>query len=193
MTPTTRLNNTDNCLTGASLTSKPYTETKLPLTCQVCRVWRTECCPAYPQCCRSWSSQASPHPPEIILDYQPTVQTIPVKQFLKPLPANKRQIRPTKFQDFPAKYRQTNNLELQTLLSPPLKYRTAQELCFCLHHLSDDQVKAWGLQMMDHQPKHHLIHMHALPFGRIYTQRLGPATYHIKIKTQEKRNQITQY
>ena len=134
VTTTTRLNNTGNCLTGASLTSKLYTETIFPLTCQVCRVWRTECCPAYPQCCRSWSSQASPHPPEIVLDYQPTVLPMPVKHFLKPLPANKRQIRPTKFQDFTAKYRQASNPELQTLLSPPLKYQTAQELCFCLHH-----------------------------------------------------------
>ena len=34
-----------------------------------------------------------------------TVSTEPrrVEQFLKPLPANKRQIRPTKFQDFTAK------------------------------------------------------------------------------------------
>ena len=54
--------------------------------------------------------------------------TVPVQQFLKTLPANKRQIRPTKFLDFTAKkhYRQTDSLELQTLeLSPRLKYCAA--------------------------------------------------------------------
>ena len=76
-------------------------------------------------------------------------------------------------------YRQTSNLELQTFLSPPLKYWTAQELIFCPHHdwLEPPQwrpgegPRAWGLQMTDHHPKHHLTSVCTLPSHRIIKGR----------------------
>ena len=102
-------------------------------------------------------------------------------------------------------YGQTNNTKLQTLLSPSLKKRTAQELFsflfslffffffFCPHHhrLEPPQWRpsegphTWGLKATDRRPKHHLIYTSALPFPSHLYLKLGPATYHIKkIKSQ---------
>ena len=78
--------------------------------------------------------------------------------------------------------RQTTSLELQTLPGPLLKYWTAQELCPHPHRLEPPRwwpgegPHAWGLQMTDCHPKHHLTHMHTLPSHHIYT-RAGTAQW----------------
>ena len=64
---------------------------------------------------------------------------MPVKPFLKPLPANKRQIRPTKFQDFTAKNITDRKA---TLNSRPFLVPHSNTEQHNWNHLSDDQVKA---------------------------------------------------
>ena len=114
---------------------------------------------------------------------------LPAEQFLKPLPANKRQIRPTKFHDFTLTLSQWEHYKFidrqatlnsrPFLLSSPFKHWTTLELFFVhittdWNHLSDNQVKpegphTWGLKAMEHHPKHHLIYTHTLLSCLIYT------------------------
>ena len=77
------------------------------------------------------------------------VPAMPVEQFLKPLSTSKRQISPTKFQDFTAKNiidRQTT-LNSRAVLVPHSNTEPHKNSFFVRtttdwNHLSDDQVKA---------------------------------------------------
>ena len=83
------------------------------------------------------------------------------------LSANKRQIRPTKFQDFTAK----NITDWQAAFLIPHSNTEQHKNSLLVrdtidwNHLIDDQMKApnaWGLQTTDRHPKHQLTHMRAL-------------------------------
>ena len=125
------------------------------------------------------------------------VPAMPDKQFLKPLPlpANKRQIRSTKFQDFKAKNiiliaRQAtlhskpflvphsntvnNTRTLLFLSAPPLIGTTSVTIKWRLPHLrtsSDGSPPKAPSDLQRHTPLPSHLDL-----------KLGPATYHIKIK-----------
>ena len=121
------------------------------------------------------------------------VPAMPVEQFLKPFPANKRQIRPTKFQDFTAKNildRQgtlnsrpflvphsntvNNTRTLLFLSAPPLIGTTSVTIKWRLPHLrtsSDGSPPKAPSDLQRHTPLPSHLDL-----------KLGPATYHIKIK-----------
>ena len=71
-------------------------------------------------------------------------------------------------------YRNSHGTKAQTLLSPSLKNQTVPEL-FVHHQLESPQWRPGegsrtpGLQIRNHLPKRHLIHMCALPSRCIYT------------------------
>ena len=80
---------------------------------------------------------------------------MPVEQFLEPFPANKKQIRPTKFQDLTAKNitdRQAtlNSRPFLVLHSNTEQHKNSFFFLVCTttnwNHLSDDQVKAPTLE-----------------------------------------------
>ena len=110
------------------------------------------------------------------------VPAMPVEQFLKPLPTSKRQISPTKFQDFTAR----NIIDRQTTLnsravlvphSNTEQHKNSFFPFFCPHHhrLEPPQwrpgegLHAWGLQTTDGHQNHHLTHTRALQSHRINT------------------------
>ena len=86
------------------------------------------------------------------------VPAMPVEQFLKPLPTSKRQISPTKFQDFTAKniIDRQKTLNSRAVLVPHSNTEQHKNSFFFFfffvrtttdwNHLSDDQVKASTLE-----------------------------------------------
>ena len=103
---------------------------------------------------------------------------MPVEQFLKTLPANKRQIRPTPFQDFTAENimdRQAT-LNSRSFLVPHSNAEQHKNSFFFStitdwSHLSDDRVKAPTLEDFKQQiVTQSTICMHTLPSHRIDTK-----------------------
>ena len=119
------------------------------------------------------------------------VLAMPVEQFLKPLPANKRQIRPTKFHDFTAENTidRQETLNSRPFLVPHSNTEQHKNSFFARtttdwSHISDDQVKAPTLkdfkQWIITQSTIWFAHVHCPP-SHLYL-KLGPVMYHIKFK-----------